>query len=84
MTLRSTTNLRKGTFYIEVAAPAVVAWTMTNGIRIELARQGTPVVAVHAGFIDADMAMGIDVPKISPPKPSHRCLTRSRSASSRC
>jgi NAD(P)-dependent dehydrogenase (short-subunit alcohol dehydrogenase family) len=41
-------------------------WSLTNGIRLELAHQGTQVVGVHAGFIDTDMAAGIDVPKISP------------------
>jgi len=41
-------------------------WSLTNGIRLELARQGTLVVGVHAGFIDTDMAAGIDAPKISP------------------
>jgi NAD(P)-dependent dehydrogenase (short-subunit alcohol dehydrogenase family) len=41
-------------------------WALTNGIRVELAHQGTLVVAVHASFIDTDMAAGIDVPKISP------------------
>ena len=40
--------------------------SLTNGIRMELSRQGTLVVAVHAGFIDTDMAAGIDAPKISP------------------
>jgi NAD(P)-dependent dehydrogenase (short-subunit alcohol dehydrogenase family) len=40
--------------------------SLTNGIRMELSRQGTLVVAVHAGFIDTDMAAGIDAPKITP------------------
>ena len=40
--------------------------SLTNGVRMELSRQGTLVVAVHAGFIDTDMAAGIDAPKISP------------------
>jgi NAD(P)-dependent dehydrogenase (short-subunit alcohol dehydrogenase family) len=39
---------------------------LTNGIRIELHHQGTLVVAVHSGFIDTDMAVGIDTPKNSP------------------
>ncbi len=39
---------------------------MTNGIRIELHHQGTLVVAVHAGFINTDMAALVDAPKISP------------------
>lgn len=41
-------------------------WSLTNGIRLELAHQGTLIVGVHAGFIDTDMAAGIDAPKISP------------------
>jgi NAD(P)-dependent dehydrogenase (short-subunit alcohol dehydrogenase family) len=40
--------------------------SLTNGIRIELAHQGTLVVAVHASFIDTAMAEGIDAPKVSP------------------
>jgi NAD(P)-dependent dehydrogenase (short-subunit alcohol dehydrogenase family) len=40
--------------------------SLTNGIRMELSQQGTLVVAVHASFIDTDMAAGINAPKISP------------------
>ena len=40
--------------------------SMTNGIRTELTHQKTLVIAVHASFIDTDMASGIDAPKISP------------------
>jgi NAD(P)-dependent dehydrogenase (short-subunit alcohol dehydrogenase family) len=47
-------------------ASKAAAWSLTNGIRIELHHQGTLVIAVHAGFIDTDMAAGIDAPKISP------------------
>ena len=47
-------------------ASKAAAWSLTNGIRVELARRGTLVVAVHASFIDTDMAAGIDAPKISP------------------
>jgi NAD(P)-dependent dehydrogenase (short-subunit alcohol dehydrogenase family) len=41
-------------------------WSLTNGIRTELSHQGTLVVAVHASYIDTDMATGIDAPKDSP------------------
>ena len=41
-------------------------WALTNGLRIELAQQGTQVVAVHAGFIDTDLARNFDAPKSSP------------------
>jgi short-subunit dehydrogenase len=42
------------------------AWALTNGLRIELAQQGTQVVGLHAGFIDTDLARNIDAPKSSP------------------
>ena len=48
------------------SASKAAAWSLTNALRIELRRQGTLVVAVHAGFIDTDMAAGIDAEKISP------------------
>jgi short-subunit dehydrogenase len=47
-------------------ASKAAEWSLTNGIRVELAHQATLVVAVHASFIDTDMAAGIDVAKISP------------------
>src|SRR5271154_3910290 len=42
------------------------AWALTNGLRVELARQGTQVVGLHAGFIDTDLARNFDAPKSSP------------------
>lgn len=42
------------------------AWSMTNGLRHELAGQGTLVVGVHIGLMDTDMTAGVDVPKIAP------------------
>jgi NAD(P)-dependent dehydrogenase (short-subunit alcohol dehydrogenase family) len=56
------TNPENGTY----SAAKAAAWALTNGVRIELARQQTLVVGVHAGFIDTDMAAGVDAPKISP------------------
>jgi NAD(P)-dependent dehydrogenase (short-subunit alcohol dehydrogenase family) len=47
-------------------ASKAAEWSLTNGIRIELHHQGTLVVAVHAGFIETEMAAGFDAPKISP------------------
>jgi len=41
-------------------------WALTNGLRIELAQQGTQVVGLHAGFIDTDLARSVDAPKSSP------------------
>ena len=49
-------------------ASKAAEWALTNGIRIELARQGTQVVGVHAGYIDTEMARDLagSMPKISP------------------
>ena len=47
-------------------ASKAAAWSLTNSLRIELRRQGTLVVAVHAGYIDTDMAVGVDAEKVSP------------------
>ncbi len=40
--------------------------SLTNGVRLELHLQGTLVVAVHASFIDTDMAALTSAPKDSP------------------
>ncbi|SFH63307.1 SDR family oxidoreductase [Albimonas pacifica] len=42
------------------------AWSITNGLRLELAGQGTQVVGMHAGFIDTDLTQGLDLPKVTP------------------
>jgi short-subunit dehydrogenase len=47
-------------------ASKAAEWSLTNGIRTELDQQRTLVVAVHASFIDTEMAAGIDAPKVSP------------------
>ncbi len=53
-------------FDASYGASKAAEWSLTNGVRIELANQGTLVVAVHASFIDTDMATGTTEPKISP------------------
>ena len=40
------------------------AWALTNGLRVELAHQGTEVIGLHA--IDTDFTHDIDAPKRSP------------------
>jgi NAD(P)-dependent dehydrogenase (short-subunit alcohol dehydrogenase family) len=42
------------------------AWAMTNGVRLELAEQGTLVTAVHLGLADTDMSAGWTVAKLAP------------------
>lgn len=48
------------------SATKAAGWAYTNGLRQALADQGTLVVAVHAGYIDTDMAAGVDAPKVAP------------------
>jgi len=54
-------------FTASYGASKAAGWSLTNGIRLELHHQGTLVVAVHASFIDTDMAaLATNVPKDSP------------------
>ncbi|GAA3870320.1 SDR family oxidoreductase [Saccharothrix violaceirubra] len=56
------TNPATGSYSASKAA----AWALTNGVRVELRRQGTLVVGVHCGYIDTDMAAGVTAAKASP------------------
>ena len=51
-----------GTYCISKAA----AWSMTNGLRNELAAQGTHVVGVHVGYMETDMTSHVTAEKVSP------------------
>jgi NAD(P)-dependent dehydrogenase (short-subunit alcohol dehydrogenase family) len=48
------------------SAAKSAAWSMTNGLRQELAPQGTRVSALHVGYMDTDMTTGLDAPKADP------------------
>lgn len=48
------------------AAAKAAEWNMTNGVRLELAGQGTLVQGVFLGAADTDIAAGYDGPKIDP------------------
>lgn len=47
-------------------ASKAAAWALTNGLRNELRGNRTLVVAVHAAYIDTDMAKHVEGPKTSP------------------
>lgn len=47
-------------------ASKAAAWSLTNSLRLELLDQSTQVVALHVGYMDTDMAAGVDAPKASP------------------
>jgi NAD(P)-dependent dehydrogenase (short-subunit alcohol dehydrogenase family) len=48
------------------AVSKAAAWSLTNGLRNELRQQRTQVLGLHVGFVDTDLARGLDVPKVSP------------------
>ncbi|MDX3192199.1 SDR family oxidoreductase [Streptomyces sp. MN03-5084-2B] len=48
------------------SAAKSAAWSLTNALRLELAPQKTQVTALHVGYMDTDMAKGIDGPKSDP------------------
>ena len=62
----SVTSFYNNPFNSSYGASKAAGWSLTNGIRLELHHQGTLVVAVHAGFIDTDMAALASGPKDSP------------------
>ena len=48
------------------SASKAAAWSITNATRGELRAQGTHVVGVHVGYLDTDMASGVEGPKTDP------------------
>ena len=48
------------------AAAKAAEWSLTNGVRLELAGQGTLVTGLHVGAVDTDMMAGFDVDKSDP------------------
>ena len=47
-------------------AAKAAEWSLTNGVRLELAGQGTQVSGLFVGAVDTDMMAGWDVPKNDP------------------
>lgn len=48
------------------AASKAAAWSATNGLRFELAGQGTTVTGLLVGMVDTAMTARWEVPKVSP------------------
>jgi NAD(P)-dependent dehydrogenase (short-subunit alcohol dehydrogenase family) len=51
------------------------AWGLTNNLRATLAPQGVTVTALHAGFVDTDMARNFPGPKV---RGGRRCVPWAR------
>jgi NAD(P)-dependent dehydrogenase (short-subunit alcohol dehydrogenase family) len=47
-------------------ASKAAAWSATGGLRTALHAQGTTVTGLHVGYMDTDMTVGIDAPKVDP------------------
>ncbi|MEO3745967.1 SDR family oxidoreductase [Plantactinospora sp. B5E13] len=47
-------------------AAKAAEWSLTNGVRLELAKQKTLVTGVHLGLADTDMVADFDGPKTDP------------------
>jgi short-subunit dehydrogenase len=42
------------------------AWSFTNALRVDMRAKGIEVLGMHAGFIDTDLARGVDAKKADP------------------
>lgn len=56
------------------SATKSAAWSFTNALRIELREKGTQILALHVGFLDTDLAKGLDVKKSDPRQVAVRTL----------
>ena len=59
-------------------ASKAALYSLTQGIRAELSRQGTLVVGVLPAFVDTDMAKRVTMPKLSPAALAETILTALR------
>ena len=48
------------------AAAKSAAWSLSNSLRVQLAPQGVRVAALHVGYMDTDMTVGVTAPKLDP------------------
>jgi NAD(P)-dependent dehydrogenase (short-subunit alcohol dehydrogenase family) len=66
LNLLSGASWRPGGIANAYAASKAASWNLTNGVRLELAAQGTQVTGLLAGLVDTDMTAGFDFPKSDP------------------
>ncbi len=56
------------------SASKSAAWSLTNALRHELARQNTQVLGLHMAYVDTDLTRGIEGPKSSAAEIVQRAL----------
>jgi NAD(P)-dependent dehydrogenase (short-subunit alcohol dehydrogenase family) len=48
------------------SASKAALWSQTNSLRLELQPRGIAVTGLHMGYVDTDLAAGVDAPKSDP------------------
>lgn len=48
------------------SASKAALWSQTNSLRLELRPRGINVTGLHVGYVDTDLASGVDAPKSDP------------------
>ncbi|MET8245073.1 SDR family oxidoreductase [Streptomyces sp. NPDC005202] len=48
------------------SASKAALWSQTNSLRLDLKPRGIQVTGLHVGYVDTDMAAGVDAPKSTP------------------
>jgi NAD(P)-dependent dehydrogenase (short-subunit alcohol dehydrogenase family) len=56
------------------SASKAAQWSLTDGLRQELAGRGIRVGGLHVGYMDTDLAAGIDAPKQDPAEIARRAV----------
>jgi NAD(P)-dependent dehydrogenase (short-subunit alcohol dehydrogenase family) len=56
------------------SASKAALWSMTNSLRLDLQPRGIGVTGLHVGYIDTDLAAGVDAPKATPRSVAEQAL----------
>jgi NAD(P)-dependent dehydrogenase (short-subunit alcohol dehydrogenase family) len=74
LNVASVASFITSTRFASYAVSKSAVWSLSNGLRYDLAAQGTQVTTLHMAFVDTDMTRGVDAPKSSPEDIAKRAL----------
>jgi NAD(P)-dependent dehydrogenase (short-subunit alcohol dehydrogenase family) len=74
LNVASVASFITSTRFASYAVSKSAVWSLSNGLRYDLAAQGTQVTTLHMAFVDTDMTREIDAPKSSPEQIVARAL----------
>ncbi|MDT0473564.1 SDR family oxidoreductase [Streptomyces sp. DSM 41014] len=60
--------------YGSYSASKAALWSQTNALRLDLKPRGIDVTGLHVGYVDTDMAAGVDAPKSTPRSVAEQAL----------